>query len=408
MLSALRSRRGAVILLVAQIALTLAVLCNLVFIVSGSWQRAETPTGVPEQDIGLIQSIGVIGMDDGTEGASVGRSLAALQSVPGVVAAAFGSAPLWNAESASVFAKADATQPLARPYLFYGSQGLQQVFDVRIVSGRGLDEDLRPTVADIESAIKAGNVPQLPGLITPSLARRLFGDASPLGQQFYTSIFGNVQVQLTVVGVMSPLHAAISGHDDDTDVMLTEMQLAGDRMGGGYVLRSQPGQLAQVLPLAAAAMRKVTPDQVQNKVLSLSAMRERYFAADRASARLLLAIIVILLVVTALGIFGLSSFWVSQRQRQIGVRRALGARRRDILRYFLAENLLISAIGVALGICGAIGLNLWLSATYEIPRMAPLWLVIGAGIVLLLGQCAVLPPARRAARVPPVVATRAV
>jgi len=123
---------------------------------------------------------------------------------------------------------------------------------------------------------------------------------------------------------------------------------------------------------------------------------------------LLIASALGLLFVTALGIAGLANFWVQQRTRSIGIRRAIGATRSDILRYFQTENFLIVTGGIVLGGVLAVALNLLLMTHYELPRL-PLWyLPIGALALWSLGQLAVLSPALRAARVPPVVATRSV
>jgi putative ABC transport system permease protein len=116
----------------------------------------------------------------------------------------------------------------------------------------------------------------------------------------------------------------------------------------------------------------------------------------------------VLLVITAAGIVGLTSFWVGQRRRQIGVRRALGARQRDILGYFLTENLLITLGGVLLGVVLAVSMNVWLVIRMGSQPMSPLYLVAGVLMLLLLGQGAVLAPAVKASRVPPVEATRSV
>ena len=114
-----------------------------------------------------------------------------------------------------------------------------------------------------------------------------------------------------------------------------------------------------------------------------------------------------LLLATTAGIVGLSSFWVSQRRRQIGIRRALGATRGDILAYFQIENFLIVGVGVSLGIALAVAGNLWLMARGELPRMPPLFALLGALVLWLLGQIAVLGPARRAAAISPVAAIQA-
>jgi putative ABC transport system permease protein len=116
----------------------------------------------------------------------------------------------------------------------------------------------------------------------------------------------------------------------------------------------------------------------------------------------------VLLVITAAGIVGLTSFWVGQRRKQIGVRRALGARQRDILSYFLTENLLITLGGVLLGVVLAVSMNVWLVVRMGSQPMSPLYLAAGVLLLLLLGQGAVLAPAMKASRVPPVEATRSV
>ena len=124
-------------------------------------------------------------------------------------------------------------------------------------------------------------------------------------------------------------------------------------------------------------------------------------------AWLLAAVCIALLVVTALGIVGLASFWVQQRTRQIGMRRALGATRGQILRYFQTENFLLATLGIVAR-HGA-GLRHQPVADGQVRAAAP-----AAGctcrsarcVLWLLGQIAVLGPARRAAAVPPAVATR--
>jgi putative ABC transport system permease protein len=118
-------------------------------------------------------------------------------------------------------------------------------------------------------------------------------------------------------------------------------------------------------------------------------------------------VIVALLVVTAFGIVGLASFWVQQRTRMIGTRRALGSTRGQILRYFQLENFLLSSAGIALGMLGAFGLSVLLMTSYEMPRLPWVFLPVGALALWALGQLAVLAPARRAAALPPVEALRA-
>jgi putative ABC transport system permease protein len=153
----------------------------------------------------------------------------------------------------------------------------------------------------------------------------------------------------------------------------------------------------------------VTPMRVldDDSVKPFSEIRAKAYRADIGMAVLMGVICLILLCVTAAGIVGLTSFWVGQRHRQIGVRRALGARKIDILHYFQIENLLIAGVGVVIGVLLALGLNLWLMSHYEMTRIPVLYVLTGVLAMLALGQAAVFVPARRASNVSPVSATRA-
>jgi putative ABC transport system permease protein len=129
---------------------------------------------------------------------------------------------------------------------------------------------------------------------------------------------------------------------------------------------------------------------------------------DRGMAILLSVVVGLMIVVTAVGIVGLASFSVRQRVKQIGTRRAVGARRRAIVRYFLVENWLITTAGVVVGTALTVALNYWLVTSYELERLDPLYLPVGIVGLWLVGLAAVAWPARRAAAISPAVATRTV
>ena len=118
--------------------------------------------------------------------------------------------------------------------------------------------------------------------------------------------------------------------------------------------------------------------------------------------------IILLIAITSLGIVGLASFSVNRRTKQIGTRRALGASKAVILRYFMTENFLISLVGVLFGAALTVGLNIIMIEEFSLTRIA--WYLIPVAMLMLLvvGQAAVFGPARRASSVPPAVATRTV
>jgi putative ABC transport system permease protein len=141
---------------------------------------------------------------------------------------------------------------------------------------------------------------------------------------------------------------------------------------------------------------------------SMDEIRERSYRSESSMITILTFTIVLLIAITSLGIVGLASFSVNRRTRQIGTRRALGASKLVILRYFMTENFIISLGGVLLGAALTVGLNILMIETFSLTRIT--WYLVPVAMLLLLavGQIAVFGPARRASSVPPAVATRTV
>jgi putative ABC transport system permease protein len=179
-------------------------------------------------------------------------------------------------------------------------------------------------------------------------------------------------------------------------------------MNGGltYVVRTKPGQQAAMLRAARAKLLELTHDRIIRDVQPYSEIRRQAQRGNRTTIVILGVLSSLLLAVTAFGVIGLTMYWVGQRRRHIGMRRALGARRSDILWYFQTENLLIAGTGCVLGVALGLAGNTWLAARLEIHRMSLIYACSGALMVLVLCQLAVLWPALRAGSVPPAIATR--
>jgi putative ABC transport system permease protein len=173
-----------------------------------------------------------------------------------------------------------------------------------------------------------------------------------------------------------------------------------------YLVRTKTGQQDAVLHAAPARLLELTHERIIADVQPFSEIRHQAQRGNRASIVVLGVLSALLLTITAFGVIGLTMFWVGQRRRHIGMRRALGARRVDILRYFHTENLLIAGTGCLLGVALGLYGNTWLAARLEIHRMTLAYAFAGALIVLVLCQLAVVWPALRAASVPPAIATR--
>jgi putative ABC transport system permease protein len=239
--------------------------------------------------------------------------------------------------------------------------------------------------------------------VSKSLADQLFPGGNALGQTVYQD-----GKPATIVGIVERLKTPNFDDSNWADNSVIE-PLRKDVFWTSYVVRARGGRTAQAIRDIHKALFAVNPMRHMPPgagIHSFSEQRASYYDEERGIALLMGVICVILLSVTAAGIVGLTSFWVGQRHRQIGVRRALGARKIDILRYFQIEILLIAGSGAVIGALCAVGLNEWLMKHYEMMHLPLLYVAIGVLAMLVLGQAAVLVPARRASNVPPVVATR--
>jgi len=407
-LSALRRHKAGVLLIVLQIALTLAIVCNAIFLISQRIERVNRPTGAVEDDLIRISQTW-FGAPSGDDAASVEKldalqrtDLATLRNLPDVQdVAASTSMPLQGMiYSGTLTLNPQQTDVAVSAAYYYGDEHLRSTLGVHLIAGRDFnaDEILHHTLtSDAASPVI---------IVSKPVADQLFPDGNALGKTVYQD-----GKPATIVGVVERLQTPTTakwGSTWDYNSVLEPVRV--DDASASYAVRARPGREQAVVREARKALLAVDPLRVMPDtwgIQSLSQIRDKIYRADRGMALVMGIVCLILIVVTAAGIAGLTSFWVGQRRKQIGVRRALGARKVDILHYFQIENLLIAGIGVVLGVLLAVGLNLWLMAHYEMARIPLLYVAAAVLAMLALGQVAVYVPARRASNVPPVVATRA-
>jgi putative ABC transport system permease protein len=396
-LSTLKRHRITCSLLILQIALTCAIVCNAVFLVRDRLGWMDTPSGVAEDQLVRIE-VGDIGSRSDMH-ARTDADLAALRALPGVQAATvMNSLPFGNRSwNNGIALDRNQRESTVNTGNFYG-EGVGETLGLQLVAGRWFRPDEYTWIDDVVSA-RAKAAPAI--VVSQATADRLFPDGRALGRRVFVG-----EDEVRIVGIVARL--ARAGSDDRATIGLSTIVPLREfpAMGAGFVLRVKPGDADRVLAAAVATLRKLDPRRVMTEKRTYREIRDTFFASDRSMAVLLVGVCVALLIVTALGIVGLASFWVGQRRRQIGVRRALGARRVDVLRYFQIENFLLASIGIGIGMVMAYAINLLLMWQYEVPRLPVAYLPAGAIVLWLLGQTAVLAPALRAAAVPPVVATR--
>src|SRR5262249_3429847 len=178
--------------------------------------------------------------------------------------------------------------------------------------------------------------------------------------------------------------------------------------GFDYLVRTEPGKVDAIMRMAEEHLSTSNPDRVIKWVRSLEFYNRLLYLDHRNMEVFLVTVTVLLVAVACLGIFGLATFNVSTRTKQIGTRRAVGARRADIVRYFMVENGLITTAGIVVGCALALATGYWLSLQYHLPRLDLYYLVGGVLALCVVGQLAAWQPARRASAISPSVATRTV
>ena len=404
-LSTLRRHRVILWLLMLEIALSCAIICNGVFLVVQRMQHMDMPSGIAEHELVQIQQAPITPPPD--RYARAQEDLATLRQIPGVQAVGMTNQVPFGGASSNGNVMLSPTQPhRTLSAAEYFGENLVPTLGLHLIAGRTLRPDEYVKVDMVIKALADGSSKgfPMPMLVSQALATRLWPQQSPLGKLLWLAPTASFRV----VGVVATLARANAYNTATAQYsMIIPLHMGADK-DQSYLLRTRPEDRQRVLAAARTALEHADPGRVVTHARTYDEIRSDYFKDDRAMAGMLVSVIVAVPLVTGLGIVGLASFWVAQRRKQIGIRRALGATRADIVHYFQTENFLIVTFGIVIGMVLAYGLSLWLMMHYELPRLPLSYLPIGAVALWLIGQAAVLGPALRAANVPPVVATRSV
>ncbi len=248
-------------------------------------------------------------------------------------------------------------------------------------------------------------------VIGRTVQRELFGDADPLGHRIYLN-----QVPLTVKGVLEQRGTSPMGGDFDRRVILpitTAMRrvLNVDHLGAIRLLSRDPARMARQAEEVRALMRRrhrITPPQEDDfRIITPDVIAEVARGIARTLSVLLLTLAGVSLLVGGVVMMNILLMSVRQRVREIALRRALGATRRDIFLQFLTESLAVTLLGMALGCAlGGVAVAAMSRASDMALVLSPRAFALAAGFALLLGTVFGVQPARRAALLAPVEALR--
>jgi len=388
----LRNSAGA-ILVALQIAITLAIVVNAVYLTKQRVTLVGRPSGIDDQN---IFSLPLEGFEKDFDFVAMVRAdMALLRQMPGVIdAAPISQVPLSGSGSSSgYYSLPDKKGKDSPANIFRTDEHGANTLGVKLSAGKDLDA----STVEWKEKEEQGQPPV--AVVSQGFAEALFpGEKNLVGKDFYD----DQSKPIRIVGVIDHMHGSWVGWDKVDRVMLVPRVSEFTR----YIVRTKPGELDRVMKDTEIALRKRDPNRYVGKLRKMSDDKQRSYAGDMRVAFTLTVVTSLVLIFSSLGIFGLATFNVNNRTRQIGTRRAVGARKLDIVQYFLAENWIVTTAGVLVG-CGlALAAGYWLSTQYQLPRLDLYYLVGGVLGLWAVGQLAAWQPALRAAKVSPAMATR--
>ena len=397
MMSSLMRNKTGPLLVALQIAVTLAIVINSLYIVVQRVEKINRDTGMDVNNV-IVTYVRGFGEDFDVVD-SIRNDIILLKSIPGVLAATVSNhVPLSGSGSGTgLRTVADETiEAVSTGRYVWGVEGLDAL-GIELSRGRNFfPEEVDYILPDSDP----GAPPSI--LVTQELAEGLFGEEDALGKTVY---WGSMEPS-TIVGIIGHMHGSWVTWDKLANVVIQPGKPASTT--NKYIIRVEPGMRDELMPIIEQKLGESNLRRVVKSVRALEEMAARSYRRDRGMAIILSVVISLLIGLTALVIVGLSSFHVSQRTKQIGTRRALGATRMHIIKQFMLENWLITSAGAVLGAILTSAVAYWLENSFELPRLD--WRYLPAGILSLwaLSSLAAIEPARRAAAVPPAVATRSV
>jgi predicted permease len=324
-----------------------------------------------------------------------------LKALPGVrAAAATDTLPLTDFSRIGVadvegrppidFSKAKRSDviPLSRPTVtvdYFNAMGIP------VKSGRAFtSQDARP---------QAGSV-----VVNEEFEKRYFPGQRAVGKRIRLHPGPAKESWQTVVGVVSDVRQGGLAGDVMPEVYSPELEDAGDALSFVIRMAAEP---AELISAVRAAVAEVEPNQPLHNVMTMEQRLANTTTSRRLNTALLGSFAGVALLLAVVGIYGVVSYAVTQRRREIGVRMALGAQKSDVLGLFIHGGLRLTLLGVAIGLAGAFALTRYLSSQlYSVKATDPLTFLTVAVALTGVALLASWLPARRAARTDPMEALR--
>ncbi|MCI0485759.1 MAG: ABC transporter permease [Blastocatellia bacterium] len=388
-------------LVVAQVALSLVLLIGAGLFVRTLEKLKATDAGFNSENVVVFNLDFTRNLDNTRREALYKELLARLETMPGVRAAGMSSDFLLSQQCcnrAIIIAEGYAAGPGDELdcNMFEISPRFFETVGTPLLSGRGFGpQDERSVGSSNPDAPR-------PAIINQAMALRYFGDANPLGRRFYDTY--HPERKFEIVGVVKDVRYRSLREPSSPAFYLPFLRTRGIEISFALRMTSDVGALTGSLRQVA---REVDPSIQVRDVRSLTEVVNRVLHQERVLAQLGGFFSLFALALACLGLYGVLSFAVVQRTREIGVRIALGAQRKDVLSLVVSQGLKLALLGLALGLVAALAVTRFVeSLLYGVTATDPAVFVGVSLLLLLVAMLACYLPARRATKVDPIVALR--
>jgi putative ABC transport system permease protein len=397
MMSVLLKQKYIMTMLVLQIALTLAVISNGISIVSQRLEILQRPSGIDEPNIFVLTSSGFT--ENFNPQTSIQTDLAQLRQMPNIInAVATYSFPYSGSsdwDELQITAGNDKNTVPAASYKL-DEHGIEAL-GLSLIAG----ENFSPS--EVLWQTESNKTFPSVVIITSRLARELF-NTRDLSSIVGKTIFINSAYNAVVKGIVNRLQAPWDPVGKIENSIIYPRVVT--RNSARYLIRTKTTMLQSTIAETERYLAKSNQQRMIRKVQSIETIKKEIYGPDIAAVTILFVVITALTIISAMGIAGMASLNVIKQHKQIGIRRALGANKLDILSHFLAVNFMQTTCGVFMGGILAVGLNVFLVAHYALPKLPIVYILMAVFCLYIVGMLATLKPALKAMNVSPAEATR--
>lgn len=407
-LTVLWRNRTSALLVVIQIALTLAIISHALFVILERVTFVNRDTGINEAG---VFNILVQPLDRSIDRkVMLETDLAAMKNTPGVLSVTSPNhLPVDLVSNRTSLSNALGDHGKLDVAYVMGDEQYLDTFGIGLVAGRNFtrEEVQRYQITETLTFDVA--------LISESTAKALFPDAKvSVESALNQTVYFQETTPLTVIGIYKDYLAGNPHQAGVARSVIVPVTLL--RAFNMYSLRTVPEQQDRLMREIETLLTNTNininintnGERVVEQPTTMIDIKQRVYRDDIAMIRVLSVCSVLLALITAVGIIGITVFWVNQRRKHIGTRRALGATRLAIVRYFLTENALICLLGITLGTIIALAANGLLIQYQNMNPLEPRYIAITAVMLLLMSVSATIWPAIRAANIAPALAAKSV